>query len=440
MAYLYDIDNDKILFDEGNNSFYLIPSKLATEIEKLDAKDREQVIEAVIAKKSGGCAVCSQNKSEDDSNTCSRLVLVITQGCNLACKYCYANEGLYNDTCAKIMSFETAKNAIDTFLARYSGGIETIQFFGGEPLMNFPLIKSVCEYCEKLYSEEKILYPIKFSISTNGTLINNETFELFNKYCMSVTVSLDGTKAVNDGQRVFANSNEGTYNVIVDKLNILKERKFPLAVEMTITQAFLDLDEEEQIQFVKTLNNMNIDSIHVVPVMSGEDYDRKITDFEAMSRFMDKVTDYTLSTVNSNEKIFLIKSLEIINLIEKKIKKKHFCNAGITNFAVSAEGNLFPCFMFIDDNETFCMGNVNDAFDSERFEGIRNILKKNTYDSVKHCDNCFAKGICTNCIGNSFMKTGRLDSPDESTCLSQRQMIKRIGYYIARLGKLKKDI
>ena len=160
MAYLYDIDNDKILFDEGNNSFYLIPSKLATEIEKLDAKDREQVIEAVIAKKSGGCAVCSQNKSEDDSNTCSRLVLVITQGCYLACKYCFAIEGLYNDSCAKIMSFETAKNAIDTFLARYSGGIETIQFFVGEPLMNFPLLKSVCEYCEKLYSEEIFLYPI----------------------------------------------------------------------------------------------------------------------------------------------------------------------------------------------------------------------------------------------------------------------------------------
>lgn len=440
MAYLYDIDNEKILFDEGNNSFYLIPTKLATEIDKLDEKDREQVIEAVIAKKSGGCAVCAQNKIEDDSDTCSRLVLVITQGCNLACKYCYAHEGLYNEKCAKKMNFETAQNAIDIFLNRYSGGIETIQFFGGEPLMNFSLIKDVCEYCEKLYSDGKILNPIKFSISTNGTLINEETLELFNKYSISVTVSLDGNKTVNDGQRVFANSSEGTYDIIVDKLNMLKKRSFPLAVEMTITQAFLNLSEKEQMQFVEMINNMNIDSIHVVPVMSGEDYDRKITDSESMRRFTDKVTDYTLSTVNTNKKLFLIKSLEIISLIEKKVKKNHFCNAGITNFAVNAEGNIFPCFMLIDDNETFCMGNVNEAFDTERFEDIRNILKKCTYDSVKRCDNCFAKGICTNCIGNSFIRTGKLDSPDESTCLAQQEMIKRIGYYIARLGNFKKEI
>ena len=76
MAYLYDIDNEKILFDEGNNSFYLIPTKLATEIDKLDEKDREQVIEAVIAKKSGGCAVCAQNKIEDD-NRFSYFSLII---------------------------------------------------------------------------------------------------------------------------------------------------------------------------------------------------------------------------------------------------------------------------------------------------------------------------------------------------------------------------
>ena len=308
--------------------------------------------------------------------------------------------------------------------------------------MNKELIRSVCEYCENLYSEGKISKPMHFSISTNGTLINAETVELLNKYSISTTISLDGPQLVNDGQRIFANSGEGTYSVIIDRLNMLKKRSFPLAVELTITQAFLNMPEKKQMQFVKKLNNMRIDAIHIVPVMSGADdgYEYKITDADAMSQFMDMVTDYTLSTAYTKKKIFLIKSLEVINLIEKKMKKNHFCNAGITNFAVSAEGNIYPCFMLMDDKGTFCMGNVNEPFDDERFEGVRTILKNCTYDSVERCSSCFAKGICANCIGNSFMKTGRLNTPDEATCLAQQVMVKRIGYYIAKLSNLKKGL
>ena len=416
MAYLYDIDNEKILFDDGNNSFYLIPSKLATEIEKLDEKDREQVIEAVIAKKSSGCAVCAQNKSEDDSDTCSRLVLVITQGCNLACKYCYANEGLYNETCAKKMSFETAKNAIDTFLARYSGGIETIQFFGGEPLMNFDVVKEIVAYgrdLEKTHDKK-----FRFTLTTNGVLLNDDIMEFANKEMDNVVLSVDGRKEVHDFMRPFRNG-KGSYDFIIDKFKKFADSRNQQKyyVRGTFTHHNLDFSKD-----VMHLADEGFEQISVEPVVAPDtaDYAIKEEDLPKIMEEYDLLAKEMIKREKEGKGFTFFHFMIDLTGGPCVAKRLSGCGSGTEYLAVTPWGDLYPCHQFVGE-EDFLMGNV--------FEGIKKdeIVKEfkacNVY-SKEECKKCFARFYCSGgCSANSYNFNGTINGTYEIGCKLERKRV-----------------
>jgi uncharacterized protein len=133
-------------------------------------------------------------------NALTELVLNISQGCNLGCSYCFADKGKYGTQNTSFMTFENAKRSIDAFISKF-GGVASIKLFGGEPLLNFDLIKKICDYLAHLVEENKIQNIPMPVVITNLTILNDEMINYFKKYNFSVTVSLDGPESINDSFR-----------------------------------------------------------------------------------------------------------------------------------------------------------------------------------------------------------------------------------------------
>ena len=140
-----------------------------------------------------------------------KLILNISNSCNLQCEYCYANGGNYHSKDG-LMDSATAKDAIDKFIYMFKE-IQYVQFFGGEPLLNYQLMEYVCEYITNLYKTEKIHIMPQFGIVTNGTIINDDILRILSVYNIAVTISCDGPREINDKLRVNKN-HEGVYCII----------------------------------------------------------------------------------------------------------------------------------------------------------------------------------------------------------------------------------
>ena len=438
-SYLYFIDNSYILFDHQSMTFYTIPNKIGEKISALEDDAKSAILENVLASKRTGSCVVTE---EPNRKKCKRLILLLAQKCNLACRYCYGESGTYGDKCGNIMSAGTARNAIDRMVKKSPDGIGLIQFFGGEPLLNYKVIEDICEYCIELTNNGKLKECPKFVIVTNGTIMNEAIRDLFNKYNISVTISLDGPEKVNDRQRVYAGSDSSVYKKIMETIDFLNEdRNFLLSVEITMTQYFIDLPDQEKCTFFDYLICKCIDSVHVVPVITPNNTDLYIKDDEKLKSCMDLITDYSFNSITTNNPLLLVKIGDFFSIIKSKVEKQHFCSAGISNFAIDTQGDIYGCFMFINSERKMCMGNVNNA-DEDTFEwdNIRKEFEEATINSCEECKDCHLRGLCSNCVAASYLQYGKLNKPIPQQCTVQHAMFNRIGYHIANNNTIKKQI
>lgn len=429
-SYLYFKDNSCILFDRESMAFYSIPVDIGKRLCELEENEKEAMIERVLTSKRQN--FCSQTK-ENSKNKCSRLILVLAQKCNLACRYCYADQGTYGDRCGNCMTAETARNSINKMLELFPDGINLVQFFGGEPLLNYQIIEYVCEYCGKLVEDGKMSKLPQFAIVTNGTVMNNDILRIFNKYNVNVTISLDGPQMINDQQRIYQNNSSSVFDKIVSTIDILNvNRNFNIAVEITLTQHFIDMSDDEKNAFLDFLTSKRIDSIHTVPVIDPYNSDMQIKDDDELTNCMDLITDYSLNTLMTSNPLFMFKAADFISVILSNQKKEHFCSAGVTNFAIDTQGDIYGCFMLINPERNMCMGNVNsDNVDLELFETIAMEFNNATYQSCEECKDCYLNGFCSNCVAASYSQFGVLNKPIHESCVAQRAMFERIGFHMA---------
>lgn len=197
----------------------------------------------------------------------------------------------------------------------------------------------------------------------------------------------------------------------------------------------MNLSKDERIQFIDYLYHIGIDSIHVVPVISTKCDEYHIINNNELSHVFDEITNYSLNTLNSRRPMILVQCFTMLDHIVKSREcKTHFCSSGINNFAVNYQGDIYPCFMFINEKKEMCMGNIKD-FNENNFSEIKNLLLNTTYESVSKCDNCIVKGICTHCLAASWINNNRIDEPLEQLCESQRSILKRLGVSLAKTNK-----
>ena len=323
------------------------------------------------------------------------LCLHIAHDCNLACRYCFAEEGEYKGDRA-LMSAEVGKAALD-FLVRSSGNRHNLEvdFFGGEPTMNFGVVKEVVEYGRSL--EEKYDKHFRFTLTTNGILLNDEIMEFANKEMDNVVLSVDGRKEVNDYMRPTRNG-KSSYDIIMPKFIRFAESRHQQKyyVRGTFTRRNLDFSKD-----VIHLADLGFEQISMEPVVGlpEEPYAIREEDlpqiFEEYDRLAKEIIRRNQEGRGFNFFHFMI-DLSGGPCVAKRLSG---CGSGTEYLAVTPWGDLYPCHQFVGQEE-FLMGNVDEGVTRE---DIRDEFKGCNVYTKEKCRNCFAKFYCSGgCAANAY--------------------------------------
>lgn len=344
------------------------------------------------------------------------LCLHIAHDCNLACRYCFAEEGEYHGRRA-LMSLEVGKKALD-FLIANSGKRRNLEvdFFGGEPLMNWEVVKELVRYGRS--KEKEFDKNFRFTLTTNGVLLNDEVMEFVNKEMANVVLSLDGRKEVNDRMRPFRNG-KGSYDLIVPKFQKLAESRNQTNyyVRGTFTHDNLDF-AEDAIHFA----DLGFKQMSIEPVVGNDDekYAIREEDLPKIMEEYDKLAKEFIKRKKEGKGFnffhFMI-DLEQGPCVAKRLSG---CGSGTEYLAVTPWGDLYPCHQFVGQEE-FLLGNVDERI--TRPDICDEFKMCNVYAKDK-CQNCFAKYYCSGgCAANSYKFHGSITDAYDIGCEMQRKRI-----------------
>ena len=353
---------------------------------------------------------------QDRPTVVKALCLHIAHDCNLACRYCFAEEGEYHGRRA-LMSFEVGKAALD-FLIANSGSRRNLEvdFFGGEPLLNFDVVKRLVAYGreqEKLHDKK-----FRFTLTTNGVLLDDEVMEFANQEMANVVLSIDGRKEVHDKMRPFRKG-AGSYELIVPKFQKLAESRNQdrYYVRGTFTHHNLDFSKD-----VLHLADLGFRQISVEPVVAQpeDDYALQEADVPKLLEEYDTLAAEMLKRHREGKDFnffhFMI-DLEGGPCVAKRLSG---CGSGTEYLAVTPWGDFYPCHQFVGD-EAFLMGNVTDVLQNKQ---LQNQFKRCNVYAKEKCRECFARFYCSGgCAANSYHFHGSITDAYDIGCELQKKRI-----------------
>lgn len=344
------------------------------------------------------------------------LCLHIAHDCNLKCKYCFAEEGEYHGK-RELMSLEVGKKAID-FLIKASGSRKNLEvdFFGGEPLMNFEVVKGIVEYARSIEKENNKNF--RFTITTNGILLNDSIMGYINKNMHNVVLSIDGRKEVNDRMRPRAGG-QGSYDNIVPKFRKLAESRnqTDYYVRGTFTRHNLDFGKD-----VLHLADLGFKQISVEPVVAdpSEDYAIKEEDLPVIFKEYENLAKDIIERRKKGEWFNFFHFMIDLTGGPCVTKRLVGCGSGTEYLAVTPGGDLYPCHQFVGQ-EQFKMGTVDTGVVKK---DIRKDFEQCNVYNKPVCQNCWAKFYCSGgCVANSYNSHGDLITPYEIGCEMQKKRI-----------------
>jgi uncharacterized protein len=344
------------------------------------------------------------------------LCLHIAHDCNLACKYCFAEEGEYHGRRA-FMSYEVGKAALDFLVANSGNRINLeVDFFGGEPLMNFQVVKDLVAYGRSLEAEHNKKF--RFTLTTNGVLLNDDIMEFANKEMSNVVLSIDGRKEVHDFMRPFRNG-KGSYELILDKFKKLAESREQMDyyVRGTFTHHNLDFAKD-----VLHLAEEGFKQISVEPVVADakEVYAINQEDVEKIKEEYDFLAKELLKLEKDGKGVNFFHFMLDLSGGPCVAKRLSGCGSGTEYLAVTPWGDFYPCHQFVGQ-EDFLMGTVFDGI--TRSDIVDEFKVCNVY-AKEDCKNCFAKFYCSGgCAANSYNFTGSINDVYEVGCVLQRKRV-----------------
>lgn len=345
------------------------------------------------------------------------LCLHITHDCNLACKYCFAEEGEYHTGKRELMSYEVGKQALD-FLVANSGSRRNLEvdFFGGEPLMNWQVVKDLVKYGRSI--EKQANKNFRFTLTTNGVLLNDEIQEFANKEMANVVLSCDGRPEIHDMMRPFRGG-QPSYDRIMPKFKKLADSRGQdkYYIRGTFTRNNLDFSKD-----VIHLANEGFKQISVEPVVAQEtdSYALREEDLPQLFEEYDSLAAEMMRRQGTEEDFnffhFMI-DLEGGPCVYKRLSG---CGSGTEYMAVTPTGELYPCHQFVG-NTDFLLGDV--------WQGVK---RQDTVNKFKHCNvyakekcrQCFARFYCSGgCAANAFNFTGDILGTYDVGCELQKKRI-----------------
>ena len=346
------------------------------------------------------------------------LCLHIAHDCNLACQYCFAEEGEYHGRRA-LMSFEVGKKALD-FLVANSGNRRNLEvdFFGGEPLMNFQVVKDLVAYGREL--EKTADKHFRFTITTNGVLLNDEIMEFCNAQMDNVVMSLDGRKEVHDRMRPSRNG-KGSYDLIVPKFRKFAAQRKALGKQYYIRGTFTHYNLDFA-QDVLHFADLGFDQLSMEPVVAPADapYAIRSEDIPVICEQYDVLARKMLKREKEGRGFTFFHFMIDLSGGPCVYKRLSGCGSGTEYLAVTPWGDLYPCHQFVG-NEKFLLGNVDDGIVREDI--VETFKCCNVY-SREECTKCFARYYCSGgCAANSWNFHGRIDDVYEIGCELERKRV-----------------
>ncbi len=350
------------------------------------------------------------------STVVKALCLHIAHDCNLACRYCFAEEGEYKGH-RELMSYEVGKQALD-FLIANSGNRRNLEvdFFGGEPLMNFQVVKDLVRYGR----EQETLHnkKFRFTLTTNGVLLDEEIMEFANREMSNVVLSIDGRKEINDRMRPTRNG-KGSYDLILPKFIKFADSRNQTNyyVRGTFTHNNLDFSED-----VKHLASLGFKQISVEPVVALPEEPYAITeeDLPKLYEEYDKLAKYMLECKEEGKDFNFFHFMIDLSGGPCVAKRLSGCGSGTEYLAVTPWGDLYPCHQFVG-NEEFLLGNVYEGVNKPE---IKEEFKQCNVYSKEKCRSCFAKFFCSGgCAANSYNFHGDINNAYDIGCALQKKRV-----------------
>ena len=344
------------------------------------------------------------------------LCLHIAHDCNLACKYCFADEGEYHGK-RELMSYEVGKKALD-FLVANSGSRTNLEvdFFGGEPLMNFEVVKQLVKYGRSL--EEPNNKKFRFTLTTNGVLLDDDILEFANKEMSNLVLSLDGRKEVHDLMRP-RRGGQGSYDTVVPKFIKAAESRNQMNyyVRGTYTRNNLDFAKD-----VIHMADLGFEQISVEPVVAdkSESYAIREEDIDTLIKQYDELTAEMIKRKKEGKPFNFFHFMIDLSGGPCVAKRLSGCGSGTEYLAVSPSGELYPCHQFMGMKD-FLLGNVDEGVIRT---DIRDEFKLCNVYAKEKCKNCFAKFYCSGgCAANSYNFSGSINGTYEIGCDLQKKRI-----------------
>ncbi len=432
MIHLFELDNKRFVVDVNSGLIHEI-DKMVYDILETDYYKKRDNIDVLLKEysKENIDEACEELKELEDKKllytedlnitpkikpVLKAMCLNVAHDCNLRCGYCFASQGDYQVN-RSMISFETGKKALD-YILKNSGDRRNLEvdFFGGEPLMNFEVCKQLVHYGRE--EEKKYNKNFRFTITTNGVLLDDEKIAFIDEHFDNLVMSLDGRKEVNDNVRLTP-TGTGSYDMIVPnfKRAVKKREDRAYFIRGTFTGKNLDFSND-----VKHMRDLRFEILSMEPVVTepGSEYEIKESDLEMVKKEYEKLYHLYKDSIGTDKEFSFFHfeiDLEHGPCIYKRISG---CGAGNEYIAVTPEGDIYPCHQFVGE-EDFKIGNLDEGIVNT---DISDKLYKSNVLTKEDCRNCWAKYFCSGgCHANAWHFNGDFNKPYKTGCEMERKRI-----------------
>ncbi len=344
------------------------------------------------------------------------MCLHVAHDCNIRCKYCFASQGDFKGD-RGLMDLETGKRAFDLLIA-HSGNRRNIEvdFFGGEPLMNWDVVKQLVDYGRSL--EEAHQKNFRFTLTTNGVLLDEEKIAYINENMENVVLSLDGTKSTNDLMRYTVNGG-GTYDIIVPKFQKLVESRGTKSYYVRGTFTHFNTDFAKDVIHMADLG-FKLTSVEPVVSEPHHDYTLRESDLPKVFSEYEALAEELIKRSKGENPFRFFHFMVDLSQGPCVIKRLSGCGAGSEYIAVTPEGDIYPCHQFVG-NEDFKMGNVHEGeMDTSLSADFKNA---HVYNKPK-CKDCWAKFYCSGgCHANAYNFNKDINQPYDLGCEMEKKRL-----------------
>ena len=452
MIHCYQLGGYNIVLDVCSGAVHAVDELAYDMIQQYEVLDREELLqrmremhtslpeaelqdcyEQITALKNGGelftpdvFEPLAGKFKEKSGDVIKALCLHVAHTCNLNCAYCFASQGKYNGERA-VMSFEVGKQALD-FLVKHSGRRHNLEvdFFGGEPLMNFQVVKNLVAYARSI--EKEAGKNFRFTLTTNGMLIDDEVIDFANREMSNVVLSLDGRKEVHDRYRVDYAGN-GSWERIVPKFQKLVRERGGRNYYMRGTFTHHNPDF---LQDIRQMLDLGFTELSMEPVVCAPDDPTALTeeDRRIVLDQYEKLAELMLEREREGRPFTFYHYMIDLSGGPCIYKRISGCGSGTEYMAVTPWGDLYPCHQFVGD-EHFRLGDIWHGLDNPEVQ--KEFASCNVY-AKPECRDCWAKLYCSGgCAANAFHATGSITGVYEAGCeLFRKRMECAIMLAVAR--------